>query len=148
MKFKTVILRAGKTATGIKIPPEIVEGLGAGKKPPVCITINGYSYRNTVAVMGGAYMVGVSAEHRKAANVEGGDEVEVTIELDTQPREVEVPKDFQKALNKNAVAKKNFESLSYSRKNGLIIPVKDAKTDETRQRRIEKAISILTEGKI
>ena len=148
MNFKTAILRAGKTATGIKIPPEIVEGLGAGKKPPVCITINGYSYRNTVAVMGGAYMVGVSAEHRKAANVEGGDEVEVTIELDTQPREVEVPKDFQKALNKNAVAKKNFESLSYSRKNGLIIPVKDAKTDETRQRRIEKAIILLTEGKI
>jgi hypothetical protein len=84
MKFKTTLLQAGKTATGIKIPPEIVESLGAGKKPPVRITINGYTYRNTVAVMGGAYMVGVSAEHRKGANVKGGDVLEVIIELDTQ----------------------------------------------------------------
>ena len=148
MKFKTTLLQAGKTATGIKIPPEIVESLGAGKKPPVRITINGYTYRNTVAVMGGAYMVGVSAEHRKGANVKGGDMLEVTIELDTQPREVEIPEAFQKALKKNPIAKKNFDSLSYSKKNGIVILIKDAKTDETKQRRIEKAISNLEEGKV
>src|SRR6187551_2459141 len=99
MKFTTTLLKAGKTATGIEIPASIVEKLGAGKKPPVRITINGYTYRNTVAVMGGVFMVGVSAEHRKGANIEGGDEVEVTIELDTELRVVSVPDDFQKALN-------------------------------------------------
>lgn len=146
--FRTTLLTAGKTATGIKIPDEIVEGLGAGKKPPVKVTINGkYTYRNTVAVMGGAYMVGVSAEHRAGANIAGGDEIEVTLELDTAPREAEVPADLQKALNKNAAAKKNFEALSYSKKQAFLLPIKDAKTEETRQRRIEKTITQLTETK-
>ena len=148
MKFKTKLLQAGKTATGIEIPAKIVESFGAGKKPPVRITINGYTYRNTVAVMGGVFMVGVSAEHRKGAKVQGGDEIEVTIELDTQPREVEVPEEFQKALKKNATAKKHFDSLSYSKKNGIIILIKGAKTEETKQRRIEKAIESLQEGKV
>ena len=144
MKFTTTLLKAGKTATGIEIPASIVEQLGAGKKPPVRITINGYTYRNTVAVMGGMFMVGVSAEHRKGANIEGGDEVEVTIELDTELRVVAVPEDFQKALNKNAAARKKFEALSYSKKQGLVIPIKDAKTEETKSRRIKKAIELLT----
>jgi len=147
MKFKTTVLRAGKTATGIEIPPKVVESLGMGKKPPITVTINGYTYRNTIAVYGGVYMVGISAEHRKGAGVEGGDEIEVNIELDTKPREVEVPADFQKALGKSAAARKNFEVLSYSKKNGLVIPIKDAKTEETRQRRIEKAIDLLKQGK-
>jgi hypothetical protein len=147
MKFKTTLLKAGKTATGIKIPAKIVEGLNSGKKPPIRVTINGYTYRNTVAVMGGAYMVGVSAEHRKAAGVEGGDEIEVTIELDTDPREVEIPLDFEKVLSKDSMAKKNFSMLSNSKKKALIYPINDAKTEETRQRRIEKAISSLKDGK-
>lgn len=143
MKFKTLLLQAGKTATGIKVPAEIVESFNKGRKPPVRITINGYSYRNTIAVMGGVYMVGVSAEHRKAANVQGGDEIEVTIELDTDPRDVEIPKEFEKVLSKNAVAKRNFDSLSNSKKKAIVIPIKDAKTEETRNRRIEKAIGLL-----
>ncbi|HMF70280.1 MAG TPA: YdeI/OmpD-associated family protein [Flavitalea sp.] len=148
MKFKTKLLQAGKTATGIEIPDKIVESFGAGKKPPVRITINGYTYRNTVAVMGGVYMVGVSAEHRQGANVKGGDQIEVIIELDTEPREVAIPEEFQKALKKNAAAKKYFESLSYSKKNGIVILIKDAKTEETKQKRIEKAINNLQEGKV
>jgi hypothetical protein len=146
MKFKTKILRAGKTATGIEIPAKVVESFEMGKKPPITVTIHGYTYRNTVAVMGGVYMVGISAEHRKGAGVEGGDEIEVNIELDTKPREVEVPADLQKALSKNATVKKKFEALSYSRKQGLVLPIKDAKTEETRQRRIEKAIDGLKQG--
>jgi len=148
MKFTTTLLQAGKTATGIEIPASIVEQLGAGKKPPVRITINGYTYRNTVAVMGGVFMVGVSAEHRKGANIAGGDEVDVTIELDTEPRVVEVPAEFQKVLNKNLIAKKYFDTLSYSKQQGLVLPIKDAKTTETRLRRIEKAIIILNERKL
>ena len=73
--FKTILLQAGKTATGIKIPPGIIEKLGAGKKPPVKVTINGFTYRSTVAVMGGAFMVGVNAENRIGAKVNGGDKI-------------------------------------------------------------------------
>ena len=69
MQFKTVLLQAGKTATGFEIPAEVVEKLGAEKKPPVKVTINGYTYRNTIAVMGGVYMIGVSALHREGANI-------------------------------------------------------------------------------
>ena len=147
LKFRTIIKQAGKTATGIQVPPEIVEGLGAGKKPPVTITINGYTYRNTIAVMGGVYMVGVSAEHRAGAGVAGGDEVDVTIALDTAPRVVEVPEDLQKALEVNPIARQNFEALSYSNKQRHVLPVKDAKTEETRLKRIRKTIDELSSGK-
>jgi hypothetical protein len=142
--FKTKLLLAGKTATGFNIPPEIVEGLGAGKKPPVNVTINGYTYRNTVAVYRGEFMLGVSAEHRAGAKVKAGDILEVTLELDTKPRMVEIPPDFKRALAKKATAKKTFEALSYSGKQGYILPINAAKTDETRLRRIEKAIDELS----
>ena len=142
--FKTTLLQAGKTATGIKIPPEIIETLGAGKKPPIKVTINGFTYRSTVAVMGGNYMVGVSAENRAGAKVNGGDKIEVTIELDAEPRELELPIEFKKVLDKNIKAKKAFESLSYSRKKVHVLPIAGAKTDETRQRNIDKAIDILS----
>jgi len=142
-KFKTTLLQAGKTATGIKIPPEIVEGFGAGKKPAVKVTINGFTYRSTVAVMNGDFMVGVSAENREGAGVNGGDKIEVILELDTEPRVVEVPKEFQKALNAHPKAKQNFEALSNSNKKRHILPINDAKTDETRQRRIAASIEAL-----
>jgi len=144
LKFSTTLLQAGKTATGIKIPEEIIEKLGGGKKPLVKVTINNFTYRSAVAVMGGAYMVGVNAENREGANVKGGDKINVTIELDTEERIVEVPAEFQKQLSKNAAAKKMFDTLSYSKKKALIIPIANAKTDETRNRNIEKALSALT----
>lgn len=146
MKFKTTILKGGKTATGIHVPDEIVEKLGAGKRPPVAVTINGYTYRSTVAVMGGKFMVGVSADVRDHAKVAGGDKVEVTLELDTAPRVLPVPADLQKALDKDPKAKKVFEALSYSRKQRLVIPVEKGKTQETRARNIAKAIAELHKG--
>ena len=147
-KFKTTLFLAGKTATGFEVPAEIVEGMAAGKKPPVKVTINGkYTYRNSVAVYGGVYMIGVSAEHRAGANIKAGDKIEVGLELDTEPRIVEVPEDFQKALNKNPMARKKFESLSYSHKSQHVLAILGAKAEETRQRRIEKAIAMLMEGK-
>lgn len=143
LKFCSTLLTAGKTATGIKIPEDIIEKLGDGKRPLVKITINNFTYRSAVAVMGGAYMVGVSAENREAAKVKGGDKIDVTIELDTEERTVEVPAEFQKVLNKNAAAKKKFESLSNSKKKALTIPIANAKTDETRNRNIDKAMKAL-----
>lgn len=147
MKFKTKIIQSGNN-TGINVPENVIESLNAGKKPPVKITLNKYTYRSSVAVMSGKYMVSLSAENRKNANVAGGDELEVNIELDTEPRTVELPPDFKKALDKNSTAKKNFESLSISKKKYLVLPVLDAKTDETRIRRIEKAVELLKNGKL
>src|SRR5690606_16116099 len=104
----------GKTSTGFVIPPEVVEALGGGKRPPVVVTINGYSYRNTVAPMGGEYWLGVSAAHRQAAGLKAGDELQVELELDLEPREIEVPADFAAALDARPEARRMFDGLSYS----------------------------------
>jgi hypothetical protein len=146
MRFRAVIERSGKTATGIRVPAEIVASLGAGKRPPVRVTINGYTYRSTVAPLGGAFMVGVSAENRAGAGVSGGDEVDVELALDTASREVTVPPDFADALNRDAEARQSFDGLSYSNKRRYVLSIEDAKTAETRQRRIAKAVSTLHEG--
>lgn len=145
--FTTMLLQSGKTATGIKVPDDIIEKLGGGKKPLVKITINNFTYRSAVAVMNGAYMVGVNAENRERAKVKGGDKIGVTIELDTEVRTVEVPAEFQKMLNKHIGAKKKFESLSNSAKKMLIAPVANAKTDETRNRNLAKALNALLSAK-
>jgi hypothetical protein len=147
VKFHTTLLQSGKTATGIQVPNEVVESLGAGKRPPVRVTINGYTYRNTIAVMGGVFMVGVAAEHREQARVAGGDQIDVEIELDTAPRELAVPFDFSTALATEPAARRSFESLSYSRKQALVLPIEQAKTPATRQRRIDKALVALKEGR-
>jgi hypothetical protein len=148
MRFRTTILQAGKTATGIRIPDEVVEALGKGKRPRVRVTINGYTYRSTVAVMGTDYMVGVNADNRAAARVAGGDEVDVDIELDTAPREVSVPKDFAAALDAEPAARRTFEALSYSNKSWHTSSIEGAKGDETRARRIAKSIEALRSGRV
>jgi len=148
MRFRTKILQAGKTATGIEVPSGVMEALGAGKKPPVRVTIKGYTYRSTVATVSGKPMVGVSEEVRTNAGVAGGDTVDVDMELDTAPREVEVPADLARALARNAKARKAFDGLSYSNKRRFTMAIQDAKSTETRQRRIEKTIATLREGRI
>ena len=142
-RFRTTILTAGKTATGIRVPDALVEALGAGKRPAVRITLKGYTYRSTVAVMGGKFMVGVSAEVREGAGVAGGDVVDVEMALDTAARTVEVPAELQKALTAQPKAKARFDSLSYSRKRVLVDPIARAKTSETRTRNVAKAIAAL-----
>jgi hypothetical protein len=147
MRFRTTLLLAGKTATGMRVPDEVVEALGAGKRPPVRITINGHTYRNTIAVYGDEYLVGVSAEHRAAAGVKAGDELDVDIALDTAPREVAVPADLAAALDAEPAARRTFDALSYSNRNYIVTQVEGAKSDETRQRRIAKAVDALRDGR-
>jgi hypothetical protein len=147
VRFRATVEQAGKTATGIEVPETVVEGLGAGKRPPVRVTINGYTYRSTVASMGGRFMVGVSAENREASGVAGGDRVDVDIELDTAARVVGVPKDFAAALKKEPKARKTFDALSPSNKGWHVQSIERAKTDETRQRRIARSVAALREGK-
>ena len=147
MKFRTTIVQSGKTTTGIEVPPGVVEALGAGKRPAVKVTINGATYRSAIAVMGGRYMVGVSAENRQLTGVAGGDEVDVDIGLDTEKREVEVPPALAAALAKDAAAKGFFDSISYSKQRWFTLQVADAKSDETRQRRVDKVVGMLREGR-
>ena len=147
MRFRTTILQSGKTATGIQVPDEVVEALGSGRRPAVKVTINGYTYRSTVAVMAGMFMVGVNADHRAGAGIAGGDEVEVEMELDTRPREVSVPADLAAALDAEPNARRTFDDLSYSNKSWHVLQVAGAKNDETRQRRIVRSVDILKQGR-
>lgn len=146
MKFKTNILLIGNN-TGIEVPPEVIEGLGGGKKPAVVVTIGSYSYRSSVAVMGGKYLISLSAERRAESGLKGGDAIEVELGLDTTPREVVVPEDLAAALAGDAAAKAFFETLSYSNKLKHALSVGDAKTPETRLKRLEKAMEMLRAGK-
>jgi len=147
VKFRATIELGGKTATGIEVPAEVVASLGTSKRPAVRVTIGGYTYRSTVAVMGGRFLLPLSAEHRAGAGVGAGDEVDVEMELDAEPREVAVPADLRAALDADAGASRFFEGLSYSQQRWYVTPITDAKTDETRQRRIAKAIAMLREGR-
>lgn len=147
MKFRATIQQEGKTATGIRVPDDAVAGLGAGKRPPVRVTISGYEYRSTVASMGGVFMLPVSAEVRKNAGVAAGDEVEIELELDAEPREVTLPSEFSEALDADADARRFFDGLAYSHKRRFVLWIKDAKTAETQQRRIDKALGMLRDGR-
>jgi Bacteriocin-protection, YdeI or OmpD-Associated/Domain of unknown function (DUF1905) len=146
MKFRAVVELSGKTATGIPVPDQIVTGLGGGKRPKVVVTINGFSYRSSVGSVGGRSMLPVSAQIRDGAKVGAGDDVEVDVELDTAPREVTVPDDVAAALAAAPAAQAAFGKLSYSNQSRWIGSVEDAKTPETRQRRIAKMVSSLQEG--
>lgn len=147
MKFTATIELNGKTATGIVVPDEVVAALGSGKKPAVVVTIGGYAYRSTIASMGGRFMLPLSAEHRTKAGVAAGDEIEVGVELDLAPRELDVPDDLTQALEGNSAAKSVFDGLSYSNRRRIVLSVEEAKTPETRQRRIDKAVAALAEGR-
>lgn len=139
--FETDLLGAGNN-TGIQVPEENITELGAGKRPPVNIDVNGYKYKSTVAVMGGRYMISFPKANREATGLKAGDHITVTLELDAGVREVAVPRDLEAALKKNKLYKK-FESLAYSRRKEYARQVNDAKAEETKNRRIEKIISEL-----
>jgi hypothetical protein len=141
--FRTSLkLDSDVNATGIIVPPDAIERLGGGRRPPVVITIGGYTYRSTVAVMGGVFMIPFSQEHRAKSGLAPGVEVDVTLELDHQPRTVEVPDDLAAALD-SAGRRERFDGLAYSVRKEHVRQVEDAKTPETRQRRIAKVLEKL-----
>jgi hypothetical protein len=144
--FRTTLLAHGKTATGFVVPADAVAHLGKGKRPPVRVSIRDHTYASTVAVMGGEFMIGVSAENRQKAGVAAGDEIDVVLTLDTTPRVVSVPADFAEALAAED-ARAFFDSLSASQKQWHVVTIEAAKTDETRRRRIEKSLGLLRQGK-
>lgn len=147
MRFRTTLRLEGKTATGFRVPAEVIAEMGQGKKRfPVVVTINGYAYRSTIAAYGDVFMLPLAGEHRVATGVTAGDEIEVDLAHDTAPREVEVPPDLAAALAAEPDAKAAFEALSYSNKRRYTLAIDDAKTPETRQRRVDKTITELRGG--
>ncbi len=140
MRFRTVVELGGKTATGIRVPPEVVASLRSGKRPPVRVTIKGHTYRSTVAIMGGAFMIGVSAEVRRAPGSPPATRSMSTSSSTPSPAMV-VPPDLAAALDGDPDARRSFDGLSYSNKRRLVTPINDAKTTETRQRRIATTVS-------
>ncbi len=141
--FRTTLFSPGDMdATGIEIPADVIESLGSGKRPKLQLTVGGLSYRSTVAVMGGGYFVAFTKEHRAKTGLKAGDPIEVTVELDTEPRIVEVPTDLLAALKAGGLAEA-FEKLSYSHRKEHVRAIEEAKAPETRQRRIDKAVAMV-----
>lgn len=140
-KYTTTIWQSGNN-TGIPVPPEVLEALGAGKRPPVKVTVGEYSYASSVGAMGGQSLIPFSAAHRAASGLKGGDRVAVTLVLDTAPRTVELPTDLAAALTRAGVLAA-FEASAPSAKKEFVRQVESAKAAETRQRRIEKIIASL-----
>ena len=147
MRFRTTVLTTGKTAAGFVVPEDVMAALGGGRRPAVRVTINGHTYRTSVGTIEGRPMVSVPAEQRAAAGVAGGEDVDVELELDTAPRTVEVPGDFAAALAPFPEARAFFDGLNYSERRWFVLGIQDAKTAETRARRIEKAVERLRAGR-
>jgi antitoxin component of MazEF toxin-antitoxin module len=143
--FETTVAARGNN-TGIVVPDDVIQQLAAGKRPPVVVDVNGYEYRSTVAVMGGTHMIGISAAIRKATGLKGGDPIRVSLTVADTPREVDVPEDFAAALQAAEVTS-FFEKLSNSLQRYHVDSINGAKTAETRQRRIEKAVALFRDGK-
>ena len=142
MKFRTHV-EPPEPMRGLEVPPAVVEALGGGKRPAVTITINGHSWKSRVAVMRGRNLLGLSNANRRAAGVSVGDEVEVEVELDTEPRVVVEPEDFARALDADPAARAAYDRLSHGRKREHVLKIDGAKKAETRTRRIETALATL-----
>jgi hypothetical protein len=144
MKYRSQV-EPPEPMRGLEVPPEVVEALGGGRRPPVTITINGHSWKSRVAIMRGRYLLGLSNANRQAAGVVTGDEVEVELELDAEPRVVAEPADFARALDADPAARAAFDRLSYGHKREHVLAIEGAKKPETRMQRIEKALTMLRE---
>ena len=146
MKFTTTIHQTGNN-TGIPVPEDVVESFGRGKRFPVAVTLNGYTYRSQLVFYKGQFVVSLSAAHREAAGVSGGPELEVEMVVDDAPREVEIPEDLAAAFADAPRAAAFFETISYSNKKEFVRWITEAKKEETRRDRLAKTIALLNEGK-
>ena len=146
VSFRTILSSFGNN-TGIEVPAALIEELGAGQRPPVLVDVNGHQFRSTVGVMKGKHLVGVSSAMRKETGLQGGDAIDVTLTLATTPREVDVPADFAAALAAAPGTAEFFAGLSNSLQRYHVDTINGAKTDETRQRRIEKSVALFVAGK-
>lgn len=147
MRFRAELESAGNTAAGFEVPEEVVERLGGGGHPKVSVTVSGFTFRTSIARMGGRFLLGVSAERRARAGIEAGQVLDVDVELDTAPRVIEVPDDLAAALAADAQAKTFWDTLSYSKQSWHVHQVTSAKKAETRAARVEKSVTMLRDGR-
>jgi hypothetical protein len=147
MRFRAELESTGKTTAGFEVPDEVVEGLGGGGHPKVSVTVDGFTFRTSIAKMGGRFLLGVSAERRAQAGIEAGQVFDVDVELDTAPREIEVPDDLAAALTADAQAKEFWDTLSYSKQSWHVHQVTSAKKAETRAARVDRSVTMLREGR-
>lgn len=141
--FTTTLVSAGGNNVGIVLADDQLADLGRGKRAPVTVTLNGYTYRSTPGVMGGRNLVGVNAAHRKASGVAAGDTLEVTIEVDDAPRVVEVPEVLATALAADEAASTRWDAWAPSARKEHARSIGDAKTGDTRDRRLAKTMAAL-----
>lgn len=142
--FRTTLWAAGGNNVGIVVPEEVVAGFGRGKRVPVVVTVDGdHSYRTTIASMGGRFLVSFNTATRAATGRGAGDEIEVRLDVDDAPRTVEVPEALAAALSRDEAAAAAWAGLSVSRQKVHALAVEGAKTDETRERRVEKVLEAL-----
>jgi hypothetical protein len=147
MRFRAELQSTGGNTAGFPVDDEVVAGLGGGGRPKVKVTVQGYEWRGSIARMGGAYWLGVSAERRAAAGIAAGDVLDVDVELDTSVRAVEVPPDLAEALAAEPAARAFWDGLSYSNQSWHTLQVTGARSDETRARRVAKSVAMLREGR-
>ncbi len=144
MKLTAVLEPTGKNTTAFVIPEPVVDELAGGRSPKVSVTVDGYTFRTSVARRGERYLLGVSAERRAAAGLSAGQMVEIDLVLDTAPRDVDVPEDLARALRRDADASAAWAKLAYSRRQWHVLNITAAKKDQTRQERINRCVDSLT----
>jgi len=147
VRFRADLESSGGNTAGFRVPPEVVEQLGSGKRPKVAVTVNGFGFRTTIAPMHGDNWLGVSQERRGLAGITTGEVHDVELELDTAPREVEVPEDLAEALAADPQAAAFWDTLSYSNKLWHVLQVTGAKKEETRANRVTKSVVTMREGR-
>ena len=147
MKFRATLDLAGKSATGITVPEDVLAALGSGRRPAVRVTLRKHTFRTTVGTVDGLAKIPVSAMVRAEAGVAAGDELDVDIALDDQPREVSLPADLAGALDADPGARAFYDGLSYSKRNAYVVWVESAKKPETRERRVAEAAALLAAGR-
>ena len=145
--LRAELFSSGKNTAGFVIPDELVDQLGGGRHPKVRVRLNGTEFGTSIASMGGRFLLGVSAERRAASGAIPGQTYDVEIELDTAPRQIEVPDDLAAALAAEPSAQAMFESLSYSNQSWHVLQITGAKQPETRARRVAKSVAMLAEGR-
>lgn len=145
MRFRAELESTGGNTAGFEVPDSVVEQLGGGNHPEVSASVNGYEFRTSIARMGGRFLLGLSAERRDAAGVSAGDVLDVDVELDTAPRQVDLPEDLGAALEADPEAKTFWDTLSYSKQQWHVLQVTGAKKAETRTARVAKSVAMLRE---
>ena len=145
--FSTIVGSDDPSSLFIVVPPEVMAALSEKKRPPVRVTLNGdYTYRSTVAVYGGRYLLPLRREIREACGLEAGMPLDVTLALDEEPRTLEIPSDLAAAFAGDPEARALFDKLSFTHRKEYVEWINGAKREATRSRRVAQTLGMLRDG--